>query len=277
MRASGLSVHQIAKTVIICGAIISLFVFWLNDKFIPRSLAMTQKIKSTMGETKKAKEKKEETIRNLFMLGLRNRLFFINKFALSTNTMEDIIILEDDEHQNVIRKIVAKKGLYQDNLWKFYQCITYNFDQNGQIAGEPQYFEEEVMPITETPSDFINQRQRPELMTIAQLEDYIWRLSRSGASTLIRNLKVDLYHRFTAPFSNLIIVLLGIPFSMMLKRRATGLSSVGLAIMVGFLYYALDAIFIAFGKGGALIPILGASLSHIVALTFGLYLISALP
>lgn len=276
MRSSGLSIFQITKTVIIFGLLVSLFILWAGDRIVPQSLAITQKIKAQMEEGKK-NEKKPEAIDNLTMYGLKNRLFFINKFYLATNTMEGIIILEHDEHQNITKKIVANKGIYKDNLWRFYRCITYNFDQNGQILQEPEYFEEEIMVIPETPQDFINQRQRPDFMTIAQLDDYIWKLSRSGASTVIRNLKLDIYQRFTSPFTSMVIILLGIPFSLMMRKRATGLSSIGFSIIVGFLYYILDAISIALGRGGILTPILAASLSHIVVLLFSLHLINSLP
>lgn len=278
MRASGLSIFHITKAVIIFGLIISLFVFWVNDRFVPQSLSLTQKIKEQMEQgIGKTKVKKEEVIVNLSMYGLRNRLFFVNKFYPATNTLEGITILEHDEQQNITKKIVANKGDYKDHLWKFYQCITYDFDRNGQILQEPRYFEEEIMTITETPRDFVNQRQRTEFMTIAQIDNYIWKLSKSGASTVIRNLKVDLYQRFSSPFTSVIIILLGIPFSLIMKRRATGLSSIGLSLVVGFLYYILDAISIALGKGGLFMPILAASLSHIVALFSSLYLIAALP
>ena len=100
---------------------------------------------------------------------------------------------------------------------------------------------------------------------------------KSGATTVVKNLKIDLYQRFTTPFTSIIIILLGIPFSFMMRKRATGLSSIGISIMVGFLYYILDAICIALGKGGLFIPIISASLSHITAFLYSVYLISALP
>jgi len=278
MRSSGLSIFQITKTVIIFGFLISCFVFWINDRFVPGSLALTQKMKTQIEEGKKTeREKKQEIIYNLSMYGLHNRLFFVNKFSLATNTMERITILEHDEHQNLTKKIVANKGVYQDGIWEFYQCITYNFDRNGQIIEEPQYHEKEMMPITESPRDFAEQRQRTDFMTIAELDDYIWKITKSGAATIIRNLKLEFYQRFTAPFTSLIIILLGIPFSLIIKRRATGLSSIGISIMVGFLYYVLDAVSIALGLGGVLMPILAASLTHIIALIFSIYLISNLP
>ncbi|MCX5706659.1 MAG: LPS export ABC transporter permease LptG [Candidatus Omnitrophica bacterium] len=277
MRASGLSIFYLAKTVLIFGLLISLFIFWLNDRIVPRSLDLTQKIKLQMGEGSKKKEKKQDAITNLSMYGLKNRLFFINRFYPDKNTMEGITILEHNEQQDITRKIVANKGIYENGFWKFLQSITYTFDQNGQMMDDPQFLEEEIMIIPETPRDFLTQRQKPELMTINQLDNYIWKLSKSGARTLIRNLKIDLYQRYTTPFISLIIILLGIPFSLGMHRKATGLSSVGFSIMLGFLYYILDAICIALGKGGALPPLISASLSHIVALGIGLYLINDLP
>ena len=278
MRASGLSIFQITKTVIIFGVIVSILVFWINDKFVPQSLSLTEKIKKQM-ETgaKKYKEKKDEILTNLSIYGLKNRLYVVNKFSLATNTMEGIVILEQDEHQNIIKKIMASKGVYRDGLWRFYQSVTYNFNETGQILDEPKYSEEEIMAIPETPHEFQSQRQQADFMTIAQLDEYLWKLSKSGATTVIRNLKVDLYQRFTTPLTAIIITLLGIPFSVKMKKRATALSSIGLSLMVGFLYYVLNAVGIALGKAGLLIPILSASLSHIVAFITALYLIDTLP
>ncbi len=129
MRSSGLSLFQIIKTAIIFGVMISVFMFWVNDRFVPRSLSLVEKIKGQMETgTKKAREKEREVINNLSMYGSKNRLFFVNKFYSAENTMEDIIILENDEHQNITKKIVANKGVYRDGLWRFYKSITYNLD-----------------------------------------------------------------------------------------------------------------------------------------------------
>jgi lipopolysaccharide export system permease protein len=114
-------------------------------------------------------------------------------------------------------------------------------------------------------------------MDIHQMQDYIWRVSKSGATTVIRNLKVDLYQRFTMPFTSIIIILLGIPFSLMTGKRATGMASIGISIIVGFLYYILDAVFLAIGKSGLLMPFAAASMSHLIVLSTSLFLIARLP
>ncbi len=278
MRSSGLSIFEIARNALIFGLLISLTVFWVNDRLVPISLTENQKIKIQIEEGSiKGKPKKNEPITNLTLYGLRNRLFFIAKFSPATKTMEGITILEQDENQNLTKKIIATKGTYQDGLWKFYQSITYKFDNNSQVIDEPNYLEEEIMSIPETPENLASLRQKPEQMNIHQMQDYIWILSKSGATTVIRNLKVDLYQRLTSPFTSIIIILLGIPFSLLMRKRATGMSAIGVSIIVGFLYYVLDAICLAIGKSGLLMPALAASLSHIIVLSGSLYLIAKLP
>ncbi|MFA5411171.1 MAG: LptF/LptG family permease [Candidatus Omnitrophota bacterium] len=278
MRSAGLSIFQIAKTVIIFGFLVSLCVFWVNDRLVPQSLVLNQKIKDDMESgRKKAPEKQNEPISNLSIYGLKNRLFFVSKFFPAEATMEGITVLEHDEQQNITKKIVANKGIYQDGLWRFYQVITYEFDESGQTKQEPQYLEEQVMAIPETPQEFLTQRQRTDYMTIAQLDDYLWKLSKSGAIGVIRNIKVDLYQRYFSPFTSIVIIFLGIPFALKMKKRATGLSSLGLSMMMGFLYYVLNAVSIALGKAGILMPALSASLTQIITLIASLYFISTLP
>ena len=282
MRASGLNIFQVTKTAIIFGLVISIAMFWVYNKIAPLSLSLNQNVKLEMdsyaeNNPKKAKQKQEEKITGLSMYGHKNRLFFINTFYPARNTIEGIIVLQHNQKQNISKKIVANKGVYKDGLWRFYHVVTYSYDDLGQISKEPTFEEEEIMDITETPRDFLTQRERPDFMTTAELEKYIWKLSGSGAKTVIQNLQVDLYQRFTMPFTNLIIIFLGIPFAFMMRRRAAGLSSLGISLFVGFLYYVAIAVSTAFGKGGVLNPFLSASLSHLLALSTGLYLISTLP
>lgn len=254
----------------------SCLVFWVNDNLVPPSFTLTKKIRDDMeGGAKRLGAK--GVVMNLYMYGLKNRLFSIHKFTASTNTMEGIIILEQDKKQNLNKKIMADRGVYSDGVWRFYNSVTYTFDENGHLAGEPQYTTEEIMTIAETPDDFLTQNQQPDFMNIAQLNNYIWKLSASGATAVVRNLKVDLYQRFTFPLTSTIIVLLGIPFSLRMKRRATGLSSLGVSIIAGFFYFVLNAISVALGKSGMLTPFLSASLIHILGFISSLYLISKLP
>jgi lipopolysaccharide export system permease protein len=280
MRSSGLSIPRISRVVIVFGLLISLAVFWVTDKLVPKAMLISNQIQEQMENNSDRISKNKssvEVIDNFTVYGLRNRLFYISKFYPAEKTMTGITVLEQNDKQDLTKKTVASKGVYKDGLWRFYQTVTDTYDRNGRPVEEHVYREEEIMPITETPDEFMDQRQHPDYMNIAQLEEHIWRLKKSGAATIIRSLTIDLYQRYTAPFTSLMIVLLSIPFSLKMKKRATGFSSLGLALVVGFMYYIMNAVSIALGKAGILPPLVCASLTHTAAFLYSIYLINKLP
>lgn len=277
MRASGLSIPQVSRTVVIFGLIVSLGIFWLNDRLMPQLKDMGMAAKEQMQGDDKKKQSRQEVIKYIALYGSHNSLFFAEKFFPRTNTLEGITVLEQDTQQNVTKKIIARRGSYRDGLWTFYESTTFSFDASGQLVGDPVFLPEEMMDFTEKPDDFLNQRQSSEMMDIGQLQEYIWRLSRSGATGVVRQLKVDLYERFTLPFASLVLVFLAIPFAFRIRKRGASLASFGIALAVGFLYYVINAISIALGKAGYLAPALSVSLSHCLALALSAYLIHELP
>lgn len=274
MRSSGLNIWQITKSFFIFALIISCLIFLVNEKLLPESYSSMAKIKELMWAN--SKKTKEEIIKNLTVYGRKNRLFFIDTFYLKSNILEGITILEHDEHQNLIAKIVAQNGIWEGNFWRFYNCLIYNFDPQGIIETQPLYYEEEIMDIPEGPLDFLQQMQKPEFMNISQLNNYVKKLSKSKAKGALKNFKVDLYQKFASPFSSLVIILAGIPFALAIKKRGALLSSFGISMIIGFLYYVVNSLSIAFGKAGILSPLLSAGLSPILFTALGFTMIKRL-
>lgn len=250
IRSSGLSIWQVIKPTLIAASMLSVVIFFVSESLVPQAQHQAEKIKAHLEGNKDAAALKEEIIQNLTFYGLENRLFFVNSFDTKNNIMKGITVLQQDKNQDLTAKIVATKGAYINNIWIFYEFTKFYFAKYGQISGETLYSEEQIMDITETPQDFLQQRQRPEFMKIGQLEDYIWRLQRSGATSAARNLQVDLYNRYAAATSCLILILAGIPFSFITRKRANIFSSFGVSIAISFLYFILSAVSLAVGKNG---------------------------
>jgi lipopolysaccharide export system permease protein len=276
MRASGMSIFQVTRTVVIFGVLVSGFVFIVGDKIMPQAMYKNSQIREQLDSGKKIRAK-DEVIRNLSIYGVHNRLYFINKFHPGKGLMEGITILEHDEKQNLTSKIQANQGKYENGKWIFYQSITYVFDEEGQMTQEPRVMDREEMSIPETPKEFLEQRQSTDFMSLNQIRDYIRKLAPSGAVTVIRNMQVDFYHRLFSPLTSLLIILLGVPLSMKIGKRAAGLSSLGLALVLGFMYYVLNAISVALGKAGIFDPLLAGSLAHMCALAASIFLVARQP
>ena len=254
LRSNGLSLWQISMPVLIIGLLLSISIFSVNEKILPQARLQTDRMRSQFEGNTNITPK--EVIHNLTFYGLENRLFFINTFDSKSNTMEGITLLEHDDKQNLISKITARRGAYKDKLWFFYEFTKLRFDSEGQLRDDAIYAQEEIMDITETPQDFLQQKKRQELMNITQLEDYIWRLKKSGASAAIKNLLVDLYQRYASALTSFILILIGIPFSFTIRKRANIFSSFGICIAISFLYYVVNGISLALGKSGLLLPFL---------------------
>lgn len=276
MRASGLNFWQITKPAIMFGLIISMLVFWVNERLVPQATEITTQIRNdNMVLLVDRIRRKKEKIKNLTFYGLKNRLYFIDTFDPDTNELMGITIIEYDQQQNIKQKINAYKGAWTGLAWKFYQChITpfNNVDINAPLR--VKIYKDKLMDIKETPEDFLKQRLNVTSMNIRQLKDYINRFSKSGAVKALNNMRVDLHQKIAYPFGNFVIVLIGLPFALMIRNRKGGVfSSIGLALVFGFLYYVGNAVSLAFGKSGLLSPILSAWATPIVFVVIALTVI----
>lgn len=264
MRASGLNFWQITKPALIFGMVISAFVLFLNERYIPKALETTKQIRNqNMILEVDRILKTTGKVSNLTFYGLKNRLYYIDNFYAGKNELEGITIIEYDENQNIKQKVVALRGKWTGLAWKFYSCQITEFDPSTfSTTAKVKVYEEKLMDISETPDDFLRQRVNVDSMNIKQLNSYISRFSKSGATKAINNLRVDLHQKIAYPIGNFVIVLTGLPFALMIRsRKGLTFTSLGVAVAIGFLYYVANAVSIAFGKGGLFPPILAAWLA----------------
>ncbi len=280
LRAGGLNFWQITKPAIVFGLVVSTFIFWVNEKFVPTATSSSEQIRSENIILKAdADKKKKEKIKNLTFYGLKNRLYFIDHFDPDTFQIEGITILGHDDQQNVIEKIVALKGDWTQAGWKLKNCQISSFNPHNPHSNphnpvDVKYFDERIMDIPEAPQDFLKQRLNVTSMNITQLHGYIKRFSHSGAVKALNNLRVDFHQKIAYPFCNIVILLVGLPFSLMTgRRKAVTFTSLGVAMAIGFLFYVTNAVGIAFGKGGFFPPILAAWTAPLIFFAIAIYFI----
>jgi len=259
MRSCGLNFWQITKPALIFGIILSVLVLWMGERLVPKAATITDKIKNEhLTSEKKMAWKKRDVIKNLTFYGLRNRLYFVSSYSTQDNELEGITIIEYDENQNIQQKIVALTGKWTGIAWKFYKCQVSTIDPQTK-KGQIKFYDEKLMDIKETPKDFLRQRISVSTMNFKQLREYITRFASSGATRALNNLRVDLHEKIAYPFSNFIIILTGLPFSIIIRsRKRSTFAALGVAMIIGFLFYVLNAVCLAFGKGELIPPFLSA-------------------
>lgn len=276
MRASGLSFWRIVRPALFFGLLISCAVFILNERFVPQATMTTKKIENeNLALFSEVWSQQHELVRNLTFYGLKNRLYYIDTFNPETKELFGITIVEYDSDQNITQKFVAYKGVWAEIAWKFYQCQITTYE--GGDTNKPlkvKTYPEKLMDIKETPEDFLRQKLDVNTMNSLELSDYIRRFSESGASRALNNMKIDLHQKIAQPLGNFVIVLVGLPFALLVRnRKGMTFTAIGMAMLIGFLYYVVSALSIAFGKGGVLPPILAAWSAPIIFTGIGIFTI----
>ena len=276
LRTCGMNFWRIARPAIYFGLVVSAFIFWLNERFVPQATFASNEIREENIILKAdTEQKKKEKIKNLTFYGLKNRLYFIDTFDPNTFDLEGVTIIGHDNNQNMLEKIVALKGKWTGIAWRLTHCQISTFNPTDvNNPEEIKYYDEKLVDIKETPQDFLKQRLDVNAMNIRQLYDYIVRFSKSGANKALNNLRVDLHSKIAFPFSNIVIVLAGLPLAMMTgRRKGLTFTSLGIAVAIGFLFYVANAVGLALGKGGLLSPVISAWIAPVLFFMAALYLI----
>jgi len=260
LRSSGLNFWQVVKPALYFGLVISALVFWLNENYVPEATVKTKQMKHENMALLVDRLTSKQAIRNLTFYGLKNRLYFIDAYNAKDYELSGINIIEYDKKQNIQARIVAHKGTWTGIAWKFYNCQITKYGKAGlKGPAKMKVYDEKLMDIKETPSDFLKQRLNVSSMNIRKLNKYIQRFSGSGATRALNNLSVDFHQKIAYPFGNFVIVLVGLPFAMMIRSRKGGtFTAILVAVTIGFLYFVTNAVMIALGKGGGLPPIIAA-------------------
>ena len=270
MRSSGMSLLRIIYPLLFFGLILSLTVFTVNDKLVPKSAKISSKIKKQHID-KAPNLKGSSAFYNIALYGANNMIIYAGAIDISKNQMSDIIIYKQNEDQGIQSKISAKSGQWDERRWTFYDVLMYNVDSSGKITGQPKYLHESAMDIEESPNELANKEWRVEFMNFSELCAYIKKFSGASSKTLA-GFKVELYNKLAFPLTSLLIILVGATFALR-AGRGGALMGVGMAVIISFTYYGITALSLALGKAGMLPPFIAAWLSNTIFLALGIYLL----
>jgi LPS export ABC transporter permease LptG len=272
MKSSGISLWRILSPVLIIGFIISIVVFAVNDRIIPTSSKISNYIRTEELEKERRKGAPAKVVNNVAVYGTGNRIVFARSYDTERKALNDVIIHEHDAKENLTSKITAQTGVWTGDGWKFYKVIIYKIDNSGKILSDPSFFNEKVIPLKERPRDFATREWKSEYLSYKELKRYIANF-RGSSVKFVKNLLVDLHYKFAFPLISFVIILIGAPFAIITARGGV-LIGIGMSIVIGLLYYAFIAVFIAFGKAEILPPVVAAWLGNALFAVLGVYLVN---
>ncbi len=264
MKANGISLYRIAIPLLLLGILASGLCFIANELIIPFSKRQSDNIYLT----EIRKKPRKTFIRNYKVwYRSRNAIYNFQVFNPENDTLEGITLFEFDDDFKLQRRIDAKRALWRGDAWHFYGVTIRDFHERKTI--QTTRFEERVIPIPETPDVFKEEQKDTEEMGYYDLRRYIRKIEMGGydATRYI----VDLYAKLSYPFACVIMVFIGIPFSMKTARSGGITLSILISIVIGFLYWITLNLSLSFGRSGLFPTQLSAFAPHALFGLAGIY------
>ena len=269
-KASGISGFHILAPYLFVGILISFGVFLLSERVVPKTAVTSAAIMEGLIQKGK-KNFDERAIQNVTLFTKGNRMVFAKEFEISTSTLYDVVLFEDDPHRVIQDKLTAKKARYDNNAWTFYDTIRYQMNRRGELSGEPVFSTSQKVALEAKPEDFLKGSSQVEFMNVSQLGETIEHLQGVGRK-LAYKLSVDFHYKIAFPFVTFVVILIGSPLAMG-SARGRAARGIGTSVVIVFLYFGLNSVCLALGKGGSLPPLFSAWFSNLLFATIGIYLI----
>ena len=158
-------------------------------------------------------------------------------------------------------RIDAESAQWKDGNWVFQNLLITRF-QTGQFPSLERV-STRVIDLTEKPIDFTAVQKEAENMGYTELKQYIKKIQAEGYDAT--RYLVDMHGKVAFTFVSIILVIIGISFSLMKTERSGGImQSIGAGIAIGFSYWIVHAFAMSLGRSGTIPPILSAWIANLI-------------
>ena len=261
IKSGGVSLYRVGVPIFAVAGVISVLAYLLLDFVLPYSNQRVDELK------RKIEGKPPLTASAQQRLWFHGKGPYMINFLSYDPTRKELSQVHVFEFHptefRLVRRVYARRAVWTGQAWAFENGFMSSFGDSGTSTYSPI-----TKPVTlyysETPEDFATEVKPPDQMTYAQLRRYIDALKKSGYSA--EDLQVKLFAKGSWPVISLVMALIALPFAFKMGRRGT-LYGIGLALVIGIVYWMVFAVFTKFGEVGNLPPLLSAWAANVL---FGL-------
>jgi lipopolysaccharide export system permease protein len=267
MRAAGISIPRIFLPLLAVGALASAFELGVGDFIVSNSIYLQTQVKRVEID---GREPINYSRRSSFAHRAPDgSILDIGFFNGATETMIDVTIEWFDDSSKILRRLDMDQMIWNDSIWTGIGAVDRVFGPAGALVYSAS--DTLLLPeIREGPLEFGSRQKAPQEMNFIELWEYIQRVNDAGGDS--RGDMVEFFLKLLFPLSNLIMVFVGAPLALRNPRSGKA-SSIGLAILLAFIFFSLLRFGQTLGHKGALPPLLAASLAEIVFIGIGAFLL----
>lgn len=226
MSAIGMSLKDIVKPIFLIGAIMTLFIFFLEESIIPRSIVKLQYLTTKIAYENPVFQLKEKT----FIDEVSDYSLYINKIVGKEKEAEGILIFQKGKDKDFPTVIVGERAFWKDSAMVLKNADFYNFNNKGNITLSG-HFNEKKVPLAAYFQEMKLKVKDIEGKGIMELFDEM--KEKEGDAKI--PYKIEINKKIAVPLSTIMLSLLGVFLSIGHHRSGKG-ANFALSLIVIFAY-----------------------------------------
>jgi LPS export ABC transporter permease LptG len=255
MLGAGRSVTRVLMPLFVVGLLLVGTSAYFNYEGAPRAA----KTKKEMQRELTRGEKREASIKgHLFRNRESQRTWFMRLIRPDRQTINDFQIIQQNMKGEIVAQIYGTYAIYDEatHTWTMENVKMIKMDEKGDIIDTQFAPESKISTYSETPWRIASSLMNSDYLSVPELRDYL-KFNADLPEDRLAPFRTNLYYRFALPWACLVVVFLAAPMGIVYSRSGI-LGGVATAISLFFLFVFTTALAIAFGKGGAISPIVAA-------------------
>ena len=261
MRGCGISLRKITAPILVIAFFLSLFTFFSNEVIVSNTSEEMKYIQSVLIEGKSPNAFFRQ---NNIWYREKNLIMLAKLFNPSIQTLEGVTLWQTDEEKRPVKRTEAEKCVWDGKSWILKGVVT-RYISSGDIAmaiKEP----DTPVPLDLRLDDLKVLDKHADTIGFFKLKRYCENLRKSGFDPT--RYKAQMHSKISLSFTSFIMAVLGIPFAIRSGRSSGAAFGIGLSIIIGFAFFATNAMLLSFGQTGVLPPLISAwAANFIFALT----------
>lgn len=254
MLGAGVSVYRVVLPLLFVGLILVGVTAYFNYEAAPHA-AMTKK--QMLRDIKRDKPSQVGLSGHLFRNREDLRTWFMKRIVPGNERIYEVQVIQQDADANITSQLYARNAYFntEEKRWVFYNGMSVVIQDDGTETKE--MFDARVIDDwRETPWRIASSVMNPDYLSVPELKDYLT-YNHDFPEARLAPYRTQLQYRWALPWVCFVVIFLAAPMGIVYSRRGI-LGGVAIAIGLFFAMVFMSSLFIAFGKGSRISPMVAA-------------------
>ncbi|MFO7962480.1 MAG: LPS export ABC transporter permease LptG [Desulfobacterales bacterium] len=266
LKSGGIGIIHLIKPVIAVSLLMTVVLFLLSETVIPITAPKANRI--WIQDIKK-KDMTTTREKNIWIRDKR-RIAHITYYNAVKQTAFDVSLYFFDDRFNLIRRLDAETGVFEEEKWRLYNVVDQVRDPED-TAFRTRVYASKTEQLGLSPADLRRISRKSEEMGFVELYEYVEKMKADEYD--VTTLRVDLHAKAAFPFICVIMGLLGTGIGVRKSTREGMPVGIAYGIGIAFLYWMFHSFSVSLGYGGLLPPVVAAWAADAVFLSWAIYFI----